>query len=55
MEREGDYEGVVLNRVIEGLMEKKGEVKLGKQGGDNLEGQRDGMGGQEKEEMKDEF
>ncbi|WP_313618164.1 peptidylprolyl isomerase [Agrobacterium sp.] len=49
------YDGVVFHRVIEDFMAQTGDVQFGKQGSDNFNPARAGMGGSDKPDLKAEF
>lgn len=51
--REGQYDGVVFHRVIDGFMAQTGDVKFGKMGGGNMN--RAGMGGSDYPDLPAEF
>ncbi|MEM0898461.1 MAG: peptidylprolyl isomerase [Pseudomonadota bacterium] len=53
--REGQYDGVVFHRVIDGFMAQTGDVKFGRQGGDHFNPSRAGMGGSSKPDLRAEF
>ena len=50
--RAGDYDGVVVHRVIEGFLAQTGDVEFGRRGGDTA---RAGMGGSQQPDLKAEF
>ncbi len=51
--REGQYDGVVFHRVIDGFMAQTGDVKFGKMGGDKMDYA--GMGGSDYPNLPAEF
>ncbi|WP_424943391.1 peptidylprolyl isomerase [Aliiroseovarius crassostreae] len=51
--REGQYDGVVFHRVIDGFMAQTGDVRFGKMGGDSMN--RAGMGGSDYPDLPAEF
>lgn len=53
--RDGEYDGVVFHRVIDGFMAQTGDVRFGKQGGAHFDPNRAGMGGSSKPDLKAEF
>ena len=53
--REGQYDGVVFHRVIDGFMAQTGDVKFGKSGGPSFNPSRAGMGGSDRPDLKAEF
>ena len=53
--REGAYDNVVFHRVIDGFMAQTGDVKFGKEGGEEFDTSRAGMGGSDKPDLKAEF
>ncbi len=51
----GEYDGVVFHRVIDGFMAQTGDVQFGKAGGKDFNPSRAGMGGSDKPDLKAEF
>lgn len=53
--RDGDYDGVVFHRVIDGFMAQTGDVKFGNKNKDSFDPGRAGMGGSAKPDLGQEF
>ena len=51
----GEYDGVVFHRVIDGFMAQTGDVKFGNSKNNNFDLNRAGMGGSELPDLKQEF
>ncbi len=52
---DGNYDGVVFHRVIDGFMAQTGDVKFGNTNNDNYDLNRAGMGGSDFPDLKSEF
>ena len=52
---EGEYDGVVFHRVIDGFMAQTGDVKFGNSKNNNFDLNRAGMGGSNLPDLKQEF
>ena len=52
---EGQYDGVVFHRVIDGFMAQTGDVKFGNSGSNDFNLSRAGMGGSDLPDLKQEF
>ena len=52
---EGEYDGVVFHRVIDGFMAQTGDVKFGNSKNNNFDLNRAGMGGSKLPDLKQEF
>ena len=52
---EGEYDGVVFHRVIDGFMAQTGDVKFGNSNNNNFDLNRAGMGGSNLPDLKQEF
>ena len=52
---EGEYDGVVFHRVIDGFMAQTGDVKFGNSKNNNFDLNRVGMGGSKLPDLKQEF
>jgi cyclophilin family peptidyl-prolyl cis-trans isomerase len=52
---QGEYDGVVFHRVIEGFMAQTGDVQYGKSGGEDFDLSRAGMGGSDLPDVEAEF
>ncbi|MEO1748517.1 MAG: peptidylprolyl isomerase, partial [Pseudomonadota bacterium] len=53
--RDGEYDGVVFHRVIDGFMAQTGDVKFGNKNKDSFDAGRAGMGGSSKPDLGQEF
>ena len=52
---EGQYDGVVFHRVIDGFMAQTGDVKFGNSSSNNFDLRKAGMGGSDLPDLKSEF
>ena len=52
---DGDYDGVVFHRVIDGFMAQTGDVKFGNTNNNDFDLNRAGMGGSDLPDLKSEF
>ena len=52
---DGNYDGVVFHRVIDGFMAQTGDVKFGNTNNNNFDLNRAGMGGSDLPDLKSEF
>ena len=52
---DGNYDGVVFHRVIDGFMEQTGDVKFGNTNNNDFDLNRAGMGGSDLPDLKSEF
>ena len=55
LSRQGQYNGVVFHRVIDGFMAQTGDVKFGNINSNNFDIKRAGMGGSDLRDLKQEF
>ena len=53
--QEGQYDGVVFHRVIDGFMAQTGDVQFGNSSSDSFNLSRAGMGGSDMPDLKEEF
>ncbi|EAS84344.1 peptidylprolyl isomerase [Candidatus Pelagibacter ubique HTCC1002] len=53
--KDGNYDGVVFHRVIDGFMAQTGDVQFGNSSNDQFDLRRAGMGGSDLPDLKEEF